>query len=51
MIILLGEVGGTEEYYVCEALKKGELTKPLVAWCIGNYQRSCYSTISKCPLC
>ncbi|XP_030757355.1 ATP-citrate synthase isoform X2 [Sitophilus oryzae] len=36
MIILLGEVGGTEEYYVCEALKNGELTKPLVAWCIGT---------------
>ncbi|XP_050315629.1 ATP-citrate synthase isoform X2 [Anthonomus grandis grandis] len=36
MIILLGEVGGTEEYKVCDALKKGELTKPLVAWCIGT---------------
>ncbi|XP_076256595.1 ATP-citrate synthase isoform X2 [Rhynchophorus ferrugineus] len=36
MIILLGEVGGTEEYFVCEALKNGELNKPLVAWCIGT---------------
>ncbi|XP_019765644.2 ATP-citrate synthase isoform X2 [Dendroctonus ponderosae] len=36
MIILLGEVGGTEEYKVCDALKKGQLTKPLVAWCIGT---------------
>ncbi|XP_066144659.1 ATP-citrate synthase isoform X2 [Euwallacea fornicatus] len=36
MIILLGEVGGTEEYKVCEAIKKGEITKPLVAWCIGT---------------
>lgn len=36
MIILLGEVGGTEEYKVCDALKKGQLSKPLVAWCIGK---------------
>lgn len=36
MIILLGEVGGTEEYQVCEALKKKLITKPLVAWCIGT---------------
>ncbi|CAH1102113.1 unnamed protein product [Psylliodes chrysocephalus] len=36
MIILLGEVGGTEEYQVCEALKKKFITKPLVAWCIGT---------------
>ncbi|XP_060533463.1 ATP-citrate synthase isoform X2 [Cylas formicarius] len=36
MVILLGEVGGTEEYEVCRALKSGELTKPLVAWCIGT---------------
>jgi len=37
MIVLLGEVGGTEEYEVCEALKTGKITKPLVAWCIGKY--------------
>lgn len=36
MIVLLGEVGGTEEYEVCEALHDGRLTKPLVAWCIGT---------------
>lgn len=36
MIILLGEVGGAEEYEVCKALKNGEITKPVVAWCIGN---------------
>lgn len=35
MIVLLGEVGGTEEYRVCEAKQRGELTKPIVAWCIG----------------
>uniref|UniRef100_U5EZ83 ATP-citrate synthase n=1 Tax=Corethrella appendiculata TaxID=1370023 RepID=U5EZ83_9DIPT len=36
LIVLLGEVGGVEEYEVCEALKCGEITKPLVAWCIGT---------------
>eukprot|EP00096_Caligus_rogercresseyi_P004195 TRINITY_DN1836_c0_g1_i1.p1 TRINITY_DN1836_c0_g1~~TRINITY_DN1836_c0_g1_i1.p1 ORF type:complete len:1079 (+),score=274.71 TRINITY_DN1836_c0_g1_i1:30-3266(+) len=36
MLILLGEVGGTEEYKVCEAIKSGTLKKPLVAWCIGT---------------
>ncbi|KAK3912870.1 ATP-citrate synthase [Frankliniella fusca] len=36
MIVLLGEVGGIEEYEVCEALKSGRITKPLVAWCIGT---------------
>lgn len=37
MIVLLGEVGGLEEYQVCEALKNKQITKPLVAWCIGKY--------------
>lgn len=36
LIILLGEVGGVEEYEVCKALKAGKITKPLVAWCIGT---------------
>jgi ATP citrate (pro-S)-lyase len=36
MIVLLGEVGGVEEYDVCEALKDGRIDKPLVAWCIGT---------------
>ncbi|XP_015598559.1 ATP-citrate synthase [Cephus cinctus] len=36
LIILLGEVGGVEEYEVCEALKTKKITKPLVAWCIGT---------------
>jgi ATP citrate (pro-S)-lyase len=36
LIVLLGEVGGVEEYDVCAALKDGRITKPLVAWCIGT---------------
>ncbi|KAG1651335.1 ATP-citrate synthase [Nymphon striatum] len=36
MLVLLGEVGGVEEYDVCKALKDGVINKPVVAWCIGT---------------
>ncbi|KDO33934.1 hypothetical protein SPRG_01813 [Saprolegnia parasitica CBS 223.65] len=36
MMVLLGEVGGTDEFEVCRALQDGRITKPLVAWCIGT---------------
>lgn len=36
MLVLLGEVGGVEEYQVCEAIKSGKIKKPLVCWCIGT---------------
>lgn len=36
MLVLLGEVGGVEEYEVCEALQSKRITKPIVAWCIGT---------------
>lgn len=36
VLVLLGEVGGTDEYQVCEALRSGRISKPLVAWCIGT---------------
>ena len=36
MIVLLGEVGGRDEYDVADSLKKREISKPLVAWCIGT---------------
>lgn len=39
MIVLLGEVGGTDEYAVAEAIRSGEVTKPVVAWCIGTCAR------------
>jgi ATP-citrate lyase alpha-subunit len=35
-MVLLGEVGGIEEYKVIEAVKSGKITKPIVAWCIGT---------------
>lgn len=36
ILVLLGEVGGTDEYEVAEAIKSGRISKPLVAWCIGT---------------
>jgi len=36
MLVLLGEVGGIEEYRVIEAVQKGVIKKPIVAWAIGT---------------
>ncbi|KAH6860924.1 hypothetical protein J4E91_007380 [Alternaria rosae] len=36
IIVLLGEVGGVEEYRVIEAVKSGQVNKPIVAWAIGT---------------
>nr|AKM12497.1 ATP citrate lyase [Phaffia rhodozyma]AKM12498.1 ATP citrate lyase [Phaffia rhodozyma]AKM12499.1 ATP citrate lyase [Phaffia rhodozyma] len=36
MLVLLGEVGGIEEYRVIEAVKNGTIKKPIVAWAIGT---------------
>jgi len=36
IIVLLGEVGGTEEYRIIDAIKSKRIKKPLVAWCIGT---------------
>ncbi|XP_028422768.1 ATP-citrate synthase isoform X1 [Perca flavescens] len=36
MIIVLGEIGGTEEYKICQGIKEGRITKPVVCWCIGT---------------
>jgi len=35
-MILLGEVGGTEEYKVIDAVKSGKIKKPIISWCIGT---------------
>lgn len=35
-MLLLGEVGGVEEYKVIEAIKSGKIKKPVIAWCIGT---------------
>merc|ERR1711939_898870 len=36
ILLLLGEVGGVEEYRVIKAVKHGLITKPIVAWAIGT---------------
>jgi ATP citrate (pro-S)-lyase len=36
ILVLLGEVGGVEEYRVIEAVKSGQINKPIVAWAIGT---------------
>ncbi|KDN37242.1 ATP-citrate synthase [Tilletiaria anomala UBC 951] len=36
LLVLLGEVGGVEEYRVIDAVKQGIITKPIVAWAIGT---------------
>lgn len=36
MMVLLGEVGGIDEYAVCEAIRSKRITKPLVAWVMGT---------------
>ena len=36
MLVSLGEVGGTDEYTIVEALKEKKITKPLVIWVTGT---------------
>ena len=36
IIVLIGEIGGGDEYLVAEAIESGKVTKPVIAWCIGT---------------
>jgi ATP-citrate lyase alpha-subunit len=36
MMVVLGEVGGRDEYEIVDALKAGKLTKPVIAWVTGT---------------
>eukprot|EP00062_Callorhinchus_milii_P018629 gi/632972298/ref/XP_007902588.1/ PREDICTED: ATP-citrate synthase isoform X2 [Callorhinchus milii] len=36
MIVVLGEIGGAEEYRIGKGIQEGRITKPVVAWCIGT---------------
>ncbi|MDA9129367.1 ATP citrate synthase [Candidatus Gracilibacteria bacterium] len=36
MIVMLGEIGGRDENTVAEMIEHEEITKPVVAWCIGT---------------
>ncbi len=38
MIVMLGELGGRDEYDVIEAKKAGKINKPVVAWVTGTCQ-------------
>jgi len=42
-LLLLGEVGGMDEYDLIDAVKSGRITKPVVAWCVGTCA-SCFAT-------
>ncbi|KAI8014139.1 ATP-citrate synthase beta chain protein 1 [Camellia lanceoleosa] len=39
MIVVLGELGGRDEYSLVEALKQGKISKPVVAWVSGTCAR------------
>ena len=36
MIVILGELGGDNEYGIVDAMKSGKITKPVVAWVSGT---------------
>ncbi|GFP85255.1 ATP-citrate synthase beta chain protein 1 [Phtheirospermum japonicum] len=36
MVVVLGELGGRDEYSLVEALKQGKISKPVVAWVSGT---------------
>jgi ATP-citrate lyase alpha-subunit len=35
-LLMLGEVGGSEEYRVIDAVQDGRISKPVIGWCIGT---------------
>ncbi|HVT01612.1 MAG TPA: citrate/2-methylcitrate synthase [Patescibacteria group bacterium] len=35
-LVYFGELGGVDEYAVCEAIQTGKLTKPIIAYIAGN---------------
>lgn len=39
MIVVLGELGGRDEYSLVEALKAGKINKPVCAWVSGTCAR------------
>ncbi len=45
IIACLGEVGGTDEYRIVEALKAGKITKPLVIWVTGTCSKVLPSSV------
>ncbi|MEW6521935.1 MAG: ATP citrate synthase, partial [Thermodesulfobacteriota bacterium] len=39
IIVILGEIGGADEYAVVDAVREGKIDKPVVAWNIGSCSR------------
>lgn len=35
-LLIIIQIGGTEEYKICQGIKEGRITKPVVCWCIGT---------------
>lgn len=33
---VINQIGGTEEYKICQGIREGRITKPVVCWCIGT---------------
>ena len=48
MLVLLGEVTGVEEYRVVDAVKKGIIKKPIVAWAIGTCAKMFMTGVQFC---
>jgi ATP citrate (pro-S)-lyase len=40
MLVCLGEVGGSAEYEIAQAVKTGKITKPLVIWVTGTCSKA-----------
>jgi ATP citrate (pro-S)-lyase len=45
MIVVLGEIGGRDEYSLVDALKNGSITKPVVAWVSGTCAKLFHSEV------
>ena len=48
ILVLLGEVGGIDNYKICDPIKYGRISKPLIAWCIGTCASGWLSTELVC---
>lgn len=47
--ILIKQIGGTEEYKICQGIREDRITKPVVCWCIGTCATMFASEV--CLLC
>ena len=45
MIVVLGEIGGRDEYSLVDAMKSGAVTKPVVAWVSGTCAKLFHSEV------